>query len=543
MAALAQPVGNASCRYDLLARLAQGGMAEIFLARAHALAGFERYVVLKRIRPEHGDDARWINMFLDEARLAAQLQHPNVAQVFDLGQIGGDYFYTMEFVHGADVLDILTRCGELGCRVPLNVALAIIAGAAEGLAHAHARCGANGKPLGIVHRDVSPSNLMVSHEGAVKVVDFGVAKARQNREHTQAGTIMGKVAYLSPEQCKTGEVDHRSDIFSLGTVLYEILTHQRLFKRDTDYETLAAVVRYTPTRPSFLVPGLSRDIDHLVMRALAKDPAQRFQSATQMVEAIERIAEAQGLSMTPTALRRFMSELWGERPEPWRGGQVVDDKSMKTEVLELSHAFPINATATEVPLLAKTSMLDLDKLFPVTRSVSIAVPEAVAASEPAPALSVSAVRPTQADPTPSRSRPRSTPPPLPAVAMRKPTVGMTAVIARPSRRLPSWVTVSATAVIVLGIGLGAYMVLARGDVQTASGAAFQMPVIPKLPPPPPIAVAPTPAPAPPPAAAEPEPEITIEPLPKPVPFVRKAEQPAPAQKSQTPCTDPLDCQF
>src|SRR5262245_56810040 len=147
MAALAQPVGNASCRYDLLARLAQGGMAEIFLARAHALAGFERYVVLKRIRPEHGDDARWINMFLDEARLAAQLQHPNIAQVFDLGQIGGDYFYTMEYVHGADVLDILTRCGEANTRVPLNVALAIIAGAASGLAHAHARCGANGRPL------------------------------------------------------------------------------------------------------------------------------------------------------------------------------------------------------------------------------------------------------------------------------------------------------------------------------------------------------------------------------------------------------------
>jgi serine/threonine-protein kinase len=294
MAALAQPVGNASCRYDLLARLAQGGMAEIFLARAHALAGFERYVVLKRIRPEHGDDARWINMFLDEARLAAQLQHPNIAQVFDLGQIGGDYFYTMEYVHGADVLDVLTRCSEADTRVPLNVALAIIAGAAAGLAHAHARCGANGRPLGIVHRDISPSNLMVSHEGGVKIVDFGVAKARQNREHTQAGTIMGKVAYLSPEQCKTGAVDHRSDLFSLGTVLYEVLTHQRLFKRETDYETLAAVVRYTPTRPSFLVPGLARDVDHLVMRALAKDPAQRFQSATEMVEAIEAIAESQG---------------------------------------------------------------------------------------------------------------------------------------------------------------------------------------------------------------------------------------------------------
>jgi serine/threonine-protein kinase len=545
MAALAQPVGNASCRYDLLARLAQGGMAEIFLARAHALAGFERYVVLKRIRPEHGDDARWINMFLDEARLAAQLQHPNIAQVFDLGQIGGDYFYTMEYVHGADVLDILTRCGELGSRVPLGVALAIIAGAAAGLAHAHVRCGANGKPLGIVHRDVSPSNLMVSHEGGVKVVDFGVAKARQNREHTQAGTIMGKVAYLSPEQCKTGAVDHRSDIFSLGTVLYEILTHQRLFKRDTDYETLAAVVRFTPTRPSFLVPGLPRDVDHLVMRALAKDPAQRFQSATEMVEAIEAIAESQGLSMTPSVLRRFMSELWGDQPEPWRRHRE-DEKSMHTEVLELSHAFPINATATEVPLIAKTSMLDLDKLFPVTRSVSIALPEPVAASQPAPALSVSAVQPvetlaeaTRVDPTPSRPHSRSTPPPLP---VRKPTVQQTAVINKPSRRLPSWLTVSATAVIVLVLGLGGYLLLA-GDVEQSTGAAFQIPAIPKPPPPPPpAAVAPAPPPAAPPAP-EVDPNITLEPFTPATVAPRRLEAPAPAQKTQTPCTDPLDCQF
>src|SRR5262249_53200926 len=173
-------------------------------------------------------------------------------------------------------------------------------------------------------------------------------------------------------------------------------------------------------------------------------------------------------------------------------------------------------------------------------------PASVSVVQPAPmpALSVSSVQPAQADPTPSRPRgSRTTPPPLPAVALRKPTVGMTAVIKKPTRRLPSWVTVSATTVIVLGIGLGAYMMLG-GDVEKSSGAAFQLPAIPKVPLP--VAAAPAPArPAPPtpPPAAEPEPEITIEPLPKPAPFVRKLEQPAPVQKSQTPCTDPLDCQF
>src|SRR5450432_3860028 len=140
--------GTASSQYDLLARLAAGRMAEIFLARANSLAGFERYVVLKRIRPERGDDARWVAMFLDEARLAAQLQHPNIAQVFDLGQIGADYFYTMEYVHGKDVLEILSHRGRLDVAVPINVTLAIIAGAAAGLAHAHERCGPDGRPLG-----------------------------------------------------------------------------------------------------------------------------------------------------------------------------------------------------------------------------------------------------------------------------------------------------------------------------------------------------------------------------------------------------------
>src|SRR5664279_3513029 len=154
--------GSASSQYDLLARLAAGGMAEIFLARANSLAGLERYVVLKRIRPERGDDARWVAMFLDEARLAAQLQHPNIAQVFDLGQIGDDYFYTMEYVHGEDVLDILARTSELKQPMPVQVALSIIAGAAAGIAHAHERCAPDGRPLGIVHRDLSPSNLMVS---------------------------------------------------------------------------------------------------------------------------------------------------------------------------------------------------------------------------------------------------------------------------------------------------------------------------------------------------------------------------------------------
>ncbi|MGE0403895.1 MAG: serine/threonine-protein kinase, partial [Kofleriaceae bacterium] len=351
--------GNASAQYELLARLAQGGMAEIFLARANGLAGFERYVVLKRIRPERDDDPRWVTMFLDEARLAAQLQHPNIAQVFDLGQIGDSFFYTMEFVHGEDVLDVLSRTSALGQRMPLHISLAVAAGACTGLAYAHDRHGVDGQPLHIVHRDISPANLMVSFDGVVKVLDFGVAKARNRDTKTEAGTIMGKVAYLSPEQCQTNEIDHRSDLFSLGIVLYEMVTHVRPFKRGTDYETLAAIVRFDPPPPSSVNPALPRGIDDLVMRALAKDPRNRWSSAHEMLEAIEAVADQAQASLAPRDLKRYMRDLYGTPPEPWRtiggvedvmgtfSGEVIGPLPTETRI----KAFPADAMADDVPLL------------------------------------------------------------------------------------------------------------------------------------------------------------------------------------------------
>ena len=572
--------GNASSQYDLLARLATGGMAEIFLARARSLAGFERHVVLKRIRPEHGDDARWVNMFLDEARLAAQLTHPNIAQVFDIGQIGEDYFYTMEFVHGADVLDLLSRTSDREQRVPLNVALAIAAGTAAGLAHAHDRVGANGRALGIVHRDISPSNLMVSFEGAVKVLDFGVAKARFRSQQTQAGQIMGKVAYLSPEQCKTGRVDHRSDIFSLGIVLYELLTHTRPFKRETDYETLAAVVRHTPARPSLVVEGVPRKLDNIVMRALAKDPDARFSHAIALVEAIEEITEELGLKTSPSVLRRYMREQFGDLPEPWRmAPRDIKEQTMQytgelfTDAGTGFTLFPINATATDVPLLPKTSAIDLDALFPRTHSIAVGsdeihddapteVPEVISRSinTPRPAR-----KPTEPPPLPAAARvsgrmavqPSGSMPVvgLPHVQMPRPTEGHTAIVTSYTQRR-SWVTVVATTVIVLGFGIGTYLLLSS-DGSSAPAAAGT----PTVHAPPKATVTPIPRPTATPIVeaakpAEPkppeiDPDVTIEPTAPtaPVPAQARvapsdtpAHPPAPAAKKKA-CTDPLDCQF
>jgi serine/threonine protein kinase len=331
-------------------------MAEIFLARALSLAGFERHVVLKRILPERGDDPRFIDMFLDEARLAAQLQHPNIAQVFDLGRIGEAYFYTMEYVHGEDVRDILHRTAALDQRLPLDVALSIAVGTAAGLAHAHERCGTDGQPLHIVHRDVTPSNLMVSYEGVVKVLDFGIAKARVRSTETQAGTIVGKVAYMSPEAVTTGVVDARSDIFSLGIVLYEMLTHSRLFRRGNDYETLAAIARYDPPPPSEIAENVPPELDRVVMRALAKDPAQRFPTAATMLDALEAVADLAAIALSPRDVRKFMRALYGTRPEPWRELELRREPAPVTypgDVLGplTRTVFPADALAVDVPLL------------------------------------------------------------------------------------------------------------------------------------------------------------------------------------------------
>jgi serine/threonine-protein kinase len=344
-------------------------MAEIFLARARtATGGMERHVVLKRIRPERGDDPLWVTMFLDEARLAAQLQHPNVAQVFDLGQIGDTYFFTMEYVHGENVRGVLSRVAALGDRLPVSIAIAIACGTAAGLHHAHERCASDNSPLGIVHRDVSPSNIIVGYEGTVKVVDFGVAKAAKRTADTAVGTIMGKLAYLSPEQSLGLPLDHRSDIFSLGIVLYEMLTSTRVFRVGNDVDTLSAIVHHQPPPPSYWNQLLPPGLDEVVMTALEKDPARRFASCDQMLDALEAIAERASLPTSSTTLRRFMRDLFGHRPEPWRELDVIapaatgtvtftgtiepEPASVARDPMPTLAWFPPDTVAADVPLLS-----------------------------------------------------------------------------------------------------------------------------------------------------------------------------------------------
>src|SRR5215470_3007899 len=292
-------------------------MAQIYIARSTGIGSFERHVVLKMILPERAHDETSVQMFLDEARLAASLNHQNVAQVFEVGKEAGIHFLAMEYVHGQDLRALLARAGASGTRVPLELALTVVAGAAAGLEHAHERRNADGTPMGIVHRDVSPSNIMIGYDGAVKLLDFGIAKATSRSIETQSGIIKGKFAYMAPEQCRGREVDRRSDVFSLGIILYEVTTQHRCFRADSDFDTMHRIVTGDVVRPTRLVQGYPQALEAIVMKALAVDAAQRYQSAGLLLEAVESFAVAARMSLSTVALGRFMRDMFGETPEPW----------------------------------------------------------------------------------------------------------------------------------------------------------------------------------------------------------------------------------
>lgn len=266
-------------RYELVAHLATGGMAEIFLARERGLAGLERLVVIKRILPNLAGDSSFVDMFLREARIIARLNHPNVIQIFELGEEDGNYYIAMEYIHGSTVREMQVLAEKTGSLLPVEVTCSITDQAARGLHAAHELRGLDGNPLGVIHRDISPHNLMCTTEGFVKVLDFGVAKASRGVEATHSGHLKGKFAYMSPEQCQGLKLDRRADIFALGIVTWESLTGKRLFKREKDLDMMRAVVQEASPPPSHYNPEVPAEIDRVVLRALHKDREERYQSA------------------------------------------------------------------------------------------------------------------------------------------------------------------------------------------------------------------------------------------------------------------------
>jgi len=264
-------------RYQLLKSLATGGMGEVFLARQRGPSGFEKLLVVKRILPHLSEEQDFIDMFFDEARIAAHLNHPNIAQIYDLGDVSGVYYIAMEYVHGESLRPIWARSRRL--TMPLGLKCRIIADVAAGLDFAHRAKSNSGKPLNLIHRDVSPQNVLVGFNGSVKLIDFGVAKAANRISNTLTGHIKGKYAYMSPEQARGEELDGRSDLFGLGTIFYELLSGQRLWKRENDTATLRAVMKAEIQAPSSLGKGLPKELDPIVQKALARKREDRYQHA------------------------------------------------------------------------------------------------------------------------------------------------------------------------------------------------------------------------------------------------------------------------
>jgi serine/threonine protein kinase len=333
--------------------LAAGGMARIYIGRTTGIGSFERHVVLKLITPEREKDTIAVQMFLDEARLAASLNHQNVGQVFEVGADAGIHYLAMEYVHGQDLRALLAKAGSEGTRVPLELALTVTAGAAAGLNHAHERRGPDGTPLGIVHRDVSPSNIMIGYDGSVKLLDFGIAKATARSVETQSGIIKGKFAYMSPEQCRGREVDRRSDVFSLGIILYEITTQHRCFRADSDFDTMHRIVTGDVVRPSRLVQNYPQALEAIVLKALAVDANQRYQSAGLLLEAMESFAVSSRMSLSTMSLGRFMRDMFGDQPEPWLNAALMNQEAVVPKETTVSNT---NGTGSAEGLDASTAI-------------------------------------------------------------------------------------------------------------------------------------------------------------------------------------------
>lgn len=317
-------------KYYLVDPVAVGGMAEVFRAKTFGASGFEKVLVVKRILEKYAEDSNFIDMFIDEAKLSVQLTHPNIVQIFDFGKIEQNYFIAMEAVEGKDLKSVLRRLAKRGEHMPIELACVICHQAAKGLYYAHERSDSVGLPLNIVHRDVSPSNILVSYEGQIKVADFGIADADSGGHETQAGVLKGKYSYMSPEQSLGEALDQRSDVFSLGICLWESLTGHRLFRRTNNLETLEAVRTAEIPRPSSYNPQVPPQLDMVCLRALNRDKDSRFQAASELQHALGDFLLPETIDRLSPRLTAFMHERFGEeirreRERLERGTRIAAD--------------------------------------------------------------------------------------------------------------------------------------------------------------------------------------------------------------------------
>jgi TonB family protein len=354
-------------QYLLLEKIATGGMAELFKAKRKGVEGFEKILAIKRILPHMSDNDEFITMFIDEAKLAAQLTHQNICQIFDLGKIENSYYIAMEYVHGKDLRAALRASRSKKKPFPVELAILVISKISSALDYAHRKRDANGQPLNLVHRDISPQNILISYEGEVKLVDFGIAKAATKAHVTQHGALKGKLLYMSPEQAWGKAVDKRTDNFSLGVVLYEMLTGAPLFLSETDTEvTILEKVREAKVGPvRELNPKVPEALEKIITKALHKNPDERYQTAQDLQKDLDNLFYSEGYNATSGSLAQFLQSLF---PEEW--GKEGGGK--ETVVIEKEISQALLSSLGDVPEKSKEE----------PAPVSVVAPELVGTEKP-----------------------------------------------------------------------------------------------------------------------------------------------------------------
>jgi len=323
-------------KYYLLERINVGGMAEVFKAKTVGVEGFERIVALKRILPSIAEDEEFITMFIDEAKIAVQLQHANIAQIFDLGKVDDSYFIALEYVNGRDLRGIFDDLRKQGQVMPMPQVCHLIMQLCEGLDYAHNKRDVQGRDLNLVHRDVSPQNVLIGYEGEVKLIDFGIAKAAGKASKTQAGILKGKFGYMSPEQVRGLPIDRRSDIFALGIVLYEMLTCERLFIGESDFSTLEKVRNVEITPPSSLNSDIPEKLERIVLKALEKNVEDRYQNAIDLHDDLQMFMHSVGQFSSRKDLSTWMKRTFSDEL-PQEGEIAEFEEVEEIEEVELLH--------------------------------------------------------------------------------------------------------------------------------------------------------------------------------------------------------------
>jgi serine/threonine-protein kinase len=476
-------------RYTILRKIADGGTAEIFLAKQHGAHGFEKAVVLKRIFPAFYADPQFRHMLVDEAHIAMSLSHSNIVQVLDLGEVEGRYFLALELVDGWTLDRTLKRAQTAGVPFAPALALYVTAEVCRALGYAHGKA-RDGKPLGIVHRDVSPHNVLLSAEGEVKLTDFGIAKAQNRKEKSLGNMIKGKISFMSPEQASGTDLDARSDLFSLGTMLYAMITRRLPFDAATDYETLMLVKSGDFLPPETARPGLNPELYRVIRKAMSKSPADRYQKAEEMLLDVEQVMRLAFRPVGQTELQRWLLDL-----------------SAKDGVPPLTREGPPAAGDTVVDLHAGAVAAAA-----AARGLGGAAPSG---QESGLVLELADVE----EMAPGRPPPRPGKPPLGGVTS---PVLETDILGPPWYRRKGALVVLALLVVVI-VGVKAFTGGRTKPVGDGTAVASAPPA-----PPPAPAAAPTP---PPPPAPEPTPAAATQPpapaAPAEPPKVAEAEKPAP----------------